>query len=78
MGWFPLPMAAQGRRDLTREAMLEELGLDKVTLVGRSMGRAVAYVVAMQQPSRLERLVIEVVSPPYPHERPSPRSRRAA
>ena len=44
---------------------LDECGLDDVTLVGHSMGGMVAYLVAIQQPHRVERLVVEDAPPPY-------------
>lgn len=52
--------------------MLDQLGLRKVTLVGHSMGGAVAYLVAMQRPDRVERLIVEDVPPPFPRDRPIP------
>jgi 3-oxoadipate enol-lactonase len=50
--------------------VLDALGLREVVLVGHSLGGAVAYLVAMQQPERVTRLVVEDVVPPFPHERP--------
>lgn len=51
---------------------LDRLGLDTVTLVGHSMGGAVAYLVAMRQPARVVRLVVEDVPPPFPRDRAVP------
>ncbi len=51
---------------------LDQLGLGTVTLVGHSMGGAVAYLLAMQQPDRVERLVVEDVPPPFRRDRPVP------
>jgi len=53
-------------------AALDQLGLAKVTLAGHSMGGAVAYLVAMQHPDRVERLIVEDVPPPFPRERALP------
>jgi 3-oxoadipate enol-lactonase len=53
-------------------AALDGLGLDQVTLVGHSMGGAVALLAAMQQPGRVARLVIEDAVPPYPRDRAIP------
>jgi 3-oxoadipate enol-lactonase len=52
--------------------LLDQLRLDKITLVGHSMGGAVALQVAMAQPDRIERLIVEDACPPYPRERPIP------
>jgi 3-oxoadipate enol-lactonase len=53
-------------------AALDGLGLDKVTLVGHSMGGAVAFMVATRHPDRVERLIIEDASPGYPRVREIP------
>jgi 3-oxoadipate enol-lactonase len=52
--------------------VLDQLGLGQVTLVGHSMGGAVAYLVAMQRPERVERLIVEDASPPFPRDRAIP------
>ena len=53
-------------------AVLDALGLGKVTLMGHSMGGAVALLVAMQHPDRVERLIVEDAAPPYRRERAVP------
>lgn len=53
-------------------AALDQLGLARVTLAGHSMGGSVAYLVAMQHPDRVERLIVEDVPPPFPRERAIP------
>ncbi|MFD0277468.1 alpha/beta fold hydrolase [Kitasatospora sp. NPDC127111] len=45
---------------------LDALGLERVDLVGHSMGGVVAYLVAQEQPGRVGRLVLEDVPAPYP------------
>lgn len=55
-------------RDVT--SWLDKLGLDKVVLAGHSMGAGVAYLIAMGQPGRVRRLVIEDAAPPYRRDRP--------
>jgi pimeloyl-ACP methyl ester carboxylesterase len=49
---------------------LDGLGLDRITLVGHSMGGVVAYLIAEEQPDRVDRLVVEDVPPPFPRDRP--------
>src|SRR5687767_13491544 len=45
-------------------ALLDRLGLDRVALVGHSLGGYAASLVAQQQPERVTRLVLE--DPPVP------------
>ena len=60
-GTYALPDMA---RDVV--ALLDELGFERATLVGHSLGGAVAYLMAMTWPDRVERLVLEDPAPPYP------------
>jgi 3-oxoadipate enol-lactonase len=46
-------------------AFLDALGLDTVMLVGHSMGGTVAFLLVEDHPERVNRLVIEDVTPPY-------------
>ncbi len=53
--------------------VLDELALTDATLVGHSLGGAVAYLVASApvvpgQPDRVRRLVVEDACPPYPRD----------
>lgn len=52
--------------------VLDELRLPKITLVGHSMGGTVAYLVAEEQPSRINRLILEDTLPPRPRNRAVP------
>ncbi|MEW1775120.1 alpha/beta fold hydrolase [Streptomyces sp. NPDC086777] len=47
---------------------LDALGLERVDLVGHSMGGAVAYLVAQADARRVDRLVLEDVSAPLPRK----------
>ncbi|WP_328953294.1 alpha/beta fold hydrolase [Kitasatospora purpeofusca] len=47
-------------------ALLDAHGLDRVDLVGHSMGGVVAYLVAQERPGRVGRLVLEDVPAPRP------------
>ena len=53
-------------------ALLDVLGLDRVVLVGHSLGGLVGYLVAAAAPARVHRLVVEDVVPPYARPRPVP------
>jgi 3-oxoadipate enol-lactonase len=52
--------------------ILDQLELDKVTIVGHSLGGVVAYLIAEDHPSRVARLIVEDATPPYPTDRPVP------
>lgn len=52
--------------------LLDHLDLPAVTLLGHSMGGAVAYLIAEQRPDRIERLIVEDVPPPFYRDRPIP------
>jgi len=55
--------------------LLDELRLDRVDLVGHSLGGRVACLIAQETPGRVRRLVLEDVPPP-PHE-PGPPPKRS-
>jgi pimeloyl-ACP methyl ester carboxylesterase len=62
-GAYPIPEMAE---DLV--ALLDHLSVGRATVIGHSLGGAVAYQLAMNHPGRVERLVLEEVPPPYPLE----------
>ncbi|MFF0381664.1 alpha/beta fold hydrolase [Streptomyces sp. NPDC004286] len=51
---------------------LDALGLDRIDLVGHSMGGIVAYLVAAARPGQVDRLVLEDVGAPYPRPATTP------
>lgn len=54
-------------------AAVDALGLEEFTLVGHSLGGAVALLIAQQLGDRITQLVVEDAVPPYPRElRPVP------
>lgn len=52
--------------------VLDHLDLRDIILIGHSMGGTVAYLLAQAQPSRIARLIVEDVPPPYPRTRAVP------
>lgn len=52
--------------------VIHQLGLRRIILLGHSMGGVVAYLLAMQRPDEVERLIVEDASPPFPRDRPIP------
>lgn len=53
-------------------ALLDALGLDRVTLVAHSMGTVVASLVAMDRPAAVRRMVLEEGPLPFPADPPRP------
>jgi 3-oxoadipate enol-lactonase len=51
-------------------ALIDELNVGRVAVMGHSMGGSVAYQIAEVHPERVERLIIEDVPPPYPRVGP--------
>ncbi|MFD6322427.1 alpha/beta fold hydrolase [Streptomyces sp. NPDC058442] len=58
------------RADLLQ--FLDALGLDRVDLIGHSLGGIVAYLLAQEHPQRVSRLVLEDVPVPRPREPNTP------
>ncbi|WP_218578805.1 alpha/beta fold hydrolase [Phytohabitans houttuyneae] len=53
-------------------ALMDELGLARASFVGHSMGGAVAYLITLDRPERVSRLVLEEAPPPVPLGLPVP------
>lgn len=53
-------------------ALLDALGIDRVTLVAHSLGTVVASLVAMDRPGAVRRLVLEEGPLPFPADPPRP------
>jgi len=53
-------------------ALMDELGIARASLVGHSMGGAVAYLLTLDNPERVSRLVLEEAPPPVPLAMPVP------
>ncbi|HCA84794.1 MAG TPA: alpha/beta hydrolase [Streptomyces sp.] len=80
---YALDLRGHGRSDwpgdYSLEAMrddvlrfLDMLGLDRVNVIGHSMGGVVAYLLAARYPERVGRLVLEDVPAPFPREPVAP------
>lgn len=52
--------------------LLDHLDLGAVTVLGHSLGGVVGYLLAVQRPDLVARLVVEDVCPPYRRNRPVP------
>jgi pimeloyl-ACP methyl ester carboxylesterase len=52
--------------------VLDQLGLREVTLIGHSLGGAVALLVAEERPDGISTLIVEDATPPFPRHRPLP------
>jgi 3-oxoadipate enol-lactonase len=46
--------------------VLDLLGMDRINLIGHSMGGTVAYLIAEKEPTRIGRLILEDTPPPFP------------
>ncbi|RFU41648.1 alpha/beta fold hydrolase [Actinomadura logoneensis] len=77
---YALDLRGHGRSDWPGEYSLElmrddvlgfldALALDRVDLIGHSMGGVVAYLLASEQPERVARLILEDAPLPLPRER---------
>ncbi|MEW9549300.1 alpha/beta fold hydrolase [Nonomuraea sp. NPDC050783] len=66
-GAYPLPDLAGDMAGL-----LDHAGISRATVIGHSLGGMVAYLLAMRDPERVERLVLEDVPPPLPLENRPP------
>lgn len=51
---------------------LDQWGLDRIVLVGHSMGGSVAYLIAEERPELVTRLVLEDTCPPYTRDWTAP------
>jgi pimeloyl-ACP methyl ester carboxylesterase len=52
-------------------AFVDQIGLDRFTIVGHSMGGGVAYRYAAEHPDRVERMIIEDAALPSPERPPA-------
>jgi pimeloyl-ACP methyl ester carboxylesterase len=75
-GWTDAPPRGYEKESLASDVvrLLDALGLDRVRLVGHSLGGLVAFLVALRHPRRVDQLMVVGVTHPWP--RPAPLLRR--
>jgi pimeloyl-ACP methyl ester carboxylesterase len=73
-GWSSAPPGDYAKATFARDvvALLDAEGLDRVALMGHDWGGYSAFLVALDHPARVERLVALDIAPPWP-SRPRPR-----
>ena len=78
-GWSEAPPGDYAKRTLAADvlALLDVEGLDRVRLMGHDWGGYLGFLLALEHPERIERLVALDIAPPWP--RPTlPRPRHLA
>jgi pimeloyl-ACP methyl ester carboxylesterase len=73
-GWSDAPPDGYDKPTMADDmlAVLDALGLERVTIVGHDWGGWIAFLACMKAPERFERLLALGISPPF--GRPSPRA----
>jgi pimeloyl-ACP methyl ester carboxylesterase len=71
-GWTDVPRDGYEKHQLMRDvlALLDELGVDKFTVAGHDWGGYVAFLLALEHPERVERLLGLNIIPPWPARDP--------
>jgi pimeloyl-ACP methyl ester carboxylesterase len=74
-GWSTAPPGRYAKRTFARDvlALLDAEGLERVRLMGHDWGGYTGFLLALEHPERLERLVALDIAPPWV-QRPSPRN----
>ena len=67
-GWTEVPERGYEKHQLMRDmvALLDELGIEKVTVAGHDWGGYVGLLLALEHPNRVEGLLVMNVLPPWP------------
>jgi pimeloyl-ACP methyl ester carboxylesterase len=76
-GWSSAPAGDYAKSALAADivSLLDAEGLERVRVIGHDWGGYVAFLIALQQPERVERLVALDIAPPWPVR---PRARHLA
>jgi pimeloyl-ACP methyl ester carboxylesterase len=71
-GWTDVPSRGYDRETMAQDvlALLDELGLDRVDLVGHDWGGWIGFVLALRRPERIRRFVALSIAPPWPSRDP--------
>ncbi len=66
-GWTEVPQSGYEKLQLMRDALavLDELGIEKVTVAGHDWGGYVGLLLALEHPERVESLLVMNVLPPW-------------
>jgi pimeloyl-ACP methyl ester carboxylesterase len=67
-GWTDVPGGGYDRETMAGDmlALLDELGLDRVDLVGHDWGGWIGFLLAVRHPARIRRFVALSIVPPWP------------
>jgi pimeloyl-ACP methyl ester carboxylesterase len=70
-GWTDAPKSGYDKEQLATDllALLDAMGIDKVTWVGHDWGAHAGFLAALRAPERFERLVALSVPPPFSRDR---------
>jgi pimeloyl-ACP methyl ester carboxylesterase len=71
-GWTDVPSRGYDRETMAQDvlALLDELGLDRVDLVGHDWGGWIGFLLAVRHPARIRRFVALSIAPPWPSRDP--------
>lgn len=71
-GWSEVPEGGYEKDQLRRDmlALLDELDVERVTIAGHDWGGFVGFLLALEDPERVERLLALNVLPPWPARDP--------
>jgi pimeloyl-ACP methyl ester carboxylesterase len=67
-GWTDVPASGYDRETMARDvlALLDELGLERVRLVGHDWGGWIGFLLCLSDPGRISRFVALNIVPPWP------------
>jgi pimeloyl-ACP methyl ester carboxylesterase len=71
-GWTDVPSSGYDRETMARDviALLDELGLERVRIVGHDWGGWIGFLLCLRNPARFSRFVALNIVPPWPSRNP--------